>query len=95
MVLSLDRRVKERTTYTALKKEIKERETKGETDLVICRGKIVSRPDVVKVLTPTSSKKPIVLNLDKNQIDKQKTKSNPKLKEVAAEGGKPNLEFFQ
>ena len=96
VVLSLDRTIKERTSYRALRKEIKERETEGKTDLVIRRGRIVSRPSVVKVLAPGSSKKPIVLNLDNNQIDKQvkKTKSSPKLKEVWAEGAKPNLEFL-
>ena len=96
VVLSLDRTVKERTTYRVLKKEIKERETKGETDLFIRRGKIVSRPSAVKILAPGSSKKPMVLSLDKKQMDKQvkKSKFRPKSKETGAEGGKSNLEIF-
>ena len=96
VVLSLDRTVKERITYRALKKEIKERETKGETDLVIRRGKTVSRPSAVKILAPGSSKKPIVLSLDRKQMDKQvkKTKFRPKSKEAGAEGGKSSLEIF-
>ena len=49
VVISLDRTVKERNVYKALKQEIKKREAKGETDLIIRKGEIVKitkRPEV-------------------------------------------------